>query len=137
MQISCPRRIFYSVQSVTGFVTYCGTHPGFIFLFIFINQLSFPHDRQYPFHIFLSSPTFTLSSSPGGPSGGGADGVRRTRGSSLRFLRLIRSSDVVDLGSWVSTSVLDPARFIQPTFCLTMMSVLKLSSVCFSSYYNR
>lgn len=71
-----------------------------------------------------------LSFSPGDPSGGGADGVRRTRGSSLRFLRLIRSSDVVDLGSWVSTSVLDPARLIQPTFCLTMMSVLKLSSVC-------
>ncbi|CAF2042453.1 BnaA09g20080D [Brassica napus] len=76
---------------------------------------------KYPFHIFLFSPTFTLSSSPGGPSGGGAHGVRRTRGSSLRFLRLIRSSDVVDLGSWVSTSVLDPARFIQPTFCLTMI----------------
>ncbi|WZY68306.1 hypothetical protein YC2023_000546 [Brassica napus] len=62
-----------------------------------------------------------LSFSPGDPSGGGADGVRRTRGSSLRFLRLIRSSDVVDLGSWVSTSVLDPARLIQPTFCLTMI----------------
>ncbi|CAF1749877.1 BnaUnng00600D [Brassica napus] len=77
--------------------------------------------------LFLSSPTFTLSSSPvvpvaalllpfPAPMGNLLYGDRRTRCSSLRSRRLIKSSDVVNTGSWVSTLVLDPTRLSNRRF---------------------